>query len=1047
MAAGSELERTAEGALMSVEFMERLIGLAESFRPASFAAWQGLSTLPDFLAIAVLAAIAATLYFAGGKLSQQQFRGLAGLLVAVALMQFAVQRAAADDHWRVAFLATVLMAVILVVMVIFVVARLLRNADSKESEKAKESLRLAQEELSREQHLVASLVNNLPDSIYFKDLDSRFIRCNHRTAEIFGLPSPQDAIGKCDHDFFSSDEANEYRDDELKIIETGEPLINKEEYELWPDGEYHWVLSTKLPLRDAEQNIIGTFGLSRDISELKRTELRLEAKIAELQKLHADYVLEQTLFRLLVTKIPDAVFFKDRDCRFIRVNPAMARDAGFDEVDQLIGLSDSDIWGEELAREARKDEEQIMQTGEPIIGKLEQVIRRGGSLPRWVLSTKMPLRDAAGEVVGTFGVARDITTLRMTQQWLEDSQERFELAVQGTNDGLWDWDITSGQVWYSPRFGELLGFGERNQYEFPECLESLQERLHPDDAAKAMGDIRRHLAGGPPHDAEYRLRLESGEYRWFRGRGQAKWNESGEAVRLVASIHDIHDRLEAQNELARVKLQLQQALEGGNVGMWDWDVVTDKVEVSPELMLQIGADPGKPWTSLKDWEDQLFDADRDAARQRTLDYIGGKTPEYESSFRLKHANGGVRWILSRGRLFRNEQGQPRRFIGVHIDVTELREAQAALAASEAKFRGIFQQTFQFIGLLTPDGVVRDANKAALSAAGLQLEDVVGMKFWDTIWWSHSPDLQDRLKQAVSCAAKGGFDRFEAVHPTPDGDSVIVDFSVKPALDEDGNVVFLIPEGRDVTELKRYQDELKTRSDELERSNRELEQFAYVASHDLQEPLRTVVGFCKLLERECLDDLSDSGRTYVETIVEGGRRMQQLITDLLEYSRVGRHGKSFVATPLNDILNQVKLRLHSAIEKSSARIEVDSMPVLEVDEGQLTRVFQNLVGNAIKYRSEKIPHVRVWSEDHGDRFDLFVSDNGIGIDPEFATQVFVIFRRLHTRSEYPGTGIGLAVCRRIVERHHGTIELCYDHPGRVSESGATFRISLPKEHPA
>ncbi|MCP4507147.1 MAG: PAS domain-containing protein, partial [Fuerstiella sp.] len=176
-----------------------------------------------------------------------------------------------------------------------------------------------------------------------------------------------------------------------------------------------------------------------------------------------------------------------------------------------------------------------------------------------------------------------------------------------------------------------------------------------------------HLQHKKPHDEEYRLRLASGEYRWFRGRGQADRDESDQPIRMAGSIQDIDDQHQIRNELARTRLQLQQALEGGNVGMWDWNIVTDELTVSPELMLQIGEDPRKPWTSLEDWKQHLHPDDIDAATQKTWDYIEGRTEEYESSFRLRHANGQYLWILSRGKLFRDDNGNPGRFIGVHID--------------------------------------------------------------------------------------------------------------------------------------------------------------------------------------------------------------------------------------------------------------------------------------------------------------------------------------------------------------------------------------------
>ena len=979
--------------------------------------------------------------FERGLVVNRAARAIVVLLSAGVVCHLCILVALPDTSQLITVVSALIVGSLAVASCILLWKQLEHHTNLESSEQIRESLIRTQEQLVREQFLVKALVDNLPDAIYFKDLDSRFIRCNQATADVFRLASPNDLVGKSDHDFFSDQEADEYRADELHIIQTGEPIINKEEYECWPDGKYHWVLSTKLPLRDDNNQVIGTFGLSRDISALKLAEQRLAAKVAELEKLHSEYKREQSLFSSLVENIPDAVFFKDGESRFIRVNPAMAADAGFNDPDELTGLCDADIWGADLAGEALSDEQRIMQTGEPIIGKQEQVVRKSDNECRWVLATKMPLRSADGKIIGTFGVARDITTLKVTQEWLSESQERFELAVQGANDGLWDWNVQTGDVWFAPRFRELLGFEIANQDDLPNRLDSFTDRLHPDDRDRVLRSFDSHLEQHIPHDEKYRLRTASGEYRWFRGRGQAVWNDDGTAERMAGSIQDIHQQRMTEDQLARTRLQLEQALEGGHVGMWDWNVVTNEVFVSREVMLQLGENPDFPWTSLNDWEDRLHPEDKDAAVQRTKDYIANPVRKYESSFRLKHAKGGYRWILSRGKLF-SDDGQPSRCIGVHVDITELRNAQAALAESEARFRGIFNQTFQFIGLLTPEGEIIDANRTALAAAGIAPEEVIGQMFWETAWWNHSPEMQERLRQSIDKAREGEFVRFEATHPTADGKQVTVDFSLKPVHDDDGKVVYLIPEGRDITQLKEFREQLQARSDELEQSNQELQQFAYVASHDLQEPLRTIVGFCQLLDMEYREQLDEQGQEFLNTIIDGGKRMQRLIRDLLEYSRVGRKGQPFQKESLRLAVDEAVALLHTSIQESGGTVTIEELPELWVDHGQMIRLFQNLIGNAIKYRGEAPPKVRICANEGPEMWKITVSDNGIGIADEFAEQIFIIFKRLHTREEYPGTGIGLAICRRIVERHGGTIQLV---PGQ--STGSTFEVTFPKNSPA
>jgi signal transduction histidine kinase len=233
------------------------------------------------------------------------------------------------------------------------------------------------------------------------------------------------------------------------------------------------------------------------------------------------------------------------------------------------------------------------------------------------------------------------------------------------------------------------------------------------------------------------------------------------------------------------------------------------------------------------------------------------------------------------------------------------------------------------------------------------------------------------------------------------------------------------------------ERLDAQASELERSNAELEQFAYVASHDLQEPLRKVASFCQLLEQRYKGQLDDRADQYIAFAVDGAKRMQQLINDLLAFSRVGRTGADFERIDLDEVLGQALANLAAAIEESGATVESDPLPTVEGDPTLLTLVLQNLVGNAIKFRSQAAPEVHVGVKREDDHWLISCSDNGIGIDPEYAERVFVIFQRLHAKDEYAGTGIGLSMCRKIVEYHGGRIWLDDD-----TQSGTTFRFTLP-----
>lgn len=323
--------------------------------------------------------------------------------------------------------------------------------------------------------------------------------------------------------------------------------------------------------------------------------------------------------------------------------------------------------------------------------------------------------------------------------------------------------------------------------------------------------------------------------------------------------------------------------------------------------------------------------------------------------------------------------------------------------------------------------------------GLNPGDVMPSRevFFDRV----HPDDRPRLAAAVSAAVQGGGNRVVEDFRIIRGDGVerVAQFRAEVARDDDGHAIRVDATIQDITERKRMEDQLDGVVRDLKRSNEELEQFAYVASHDLRQPLRTVRSYLTLIEDSIEDKLDDETREFMDFIRDGVKRMDALITDLLAYSRVGRR----VADGPVDIGRMIDLSLldlQAEIDETQAVIVVpQSLPVIEGDSGELTRLFQNLIGNALKYRkAEQVPRIVVACRDAGPYWQFSVSDNGIGIPPEHRERAFGIFQRLHGRHEYEGTGIGLAICRKIVERQGGQIWV----EGKDSD-GATFLFTWPK----
>lgn len=512
---------------------------------------------------------------------------------------------------------------------------------------------------------------------------------------------------------------------------------------------------------------------------------------------------------------------------------------------------------------------------------------------------------------------------------------------------------------------------------------------------------------------------------------------------------------------------------------------------------------------------------------------------------------------------KNEEG--RIYNGIMIDITEQKQIEEKIASSQKRFEAIFNSQYQFMGVMTPDGILIEVNETALNFAGLQSSDVIGKPFWECFWWTISESAKLQLKQAIPKAARGEFIRYETDVLGKGAVIATIDFSIKPVFDDNGEVILLISEGRDVTQKKlleqksreqeeqirlfvrhtpaaiamfddnmRYmvvsdrwykdyglvgeniigkshyeifpeisdmpewkaihkhslagsvivreqdpfprkdgsmhwlrwelhpwktsnnkigglimfteditgrmkaQDNLKKLNQQLTESNKELEQFAYVASHDLQEPLRMVSSFLQLLEKKYRSQLDEAALQYIHFAVDGSDRMKTLINDLLRFSRVGTSTDEIVPVDCNDIVANVIKVYDQKIRENNAIVEISGLPVVKANKTQVEQLFQNLIGNALKYRGKETPHIEVGCEEDEALWRFYVKDNGIGIDPRFYDKVFVIFQRLHGKGEYGGTGIGLAICKKIVERHGGKIWI-----ESVLEKGSVFYFSMPK----
>ena len=381
-------------------------------------------------------------------------------------------------------------------------------------------------------------------------------------------------------------------------------------------------------------------------------------------------------------------------------------------------------------------------------------------------------------------------------------------------------------------------------------------------------------------------------------------------------------------------------------------------------------------------------------------------------------------------------GKERYFTGIVRDITERKRAEAELREAEERMRSVVNHVIDGIITIDEAGTVASFNPAAERIFGYRSAEVVGrnvkMLMPEPYHGEHDGYLANYL--GTGQAKIIGIGR-EVTGRRQDGSTFPMDLAVSAfRLGERRYFTGIV---RDITERKRAEAELRETAEELARSNVDLQQFAYVASHDLQEPLRAVAGCVQILQKRYRGQLDGGAEELIAHAVDGAARMQTLINHLLSYSRVGTRGKGFETTDGNAVLKAALANLAAAIAESGAVITHDELPLIRADAAQLTQVLQNLIGNALKFRGAAPPAIHLGVQRRQAEWLFSVRDNGIGILPDYFDRIFVIFQRLHTRNEYPGTGIGLAICKKIVERHGGRMWV-----ESQAGAGSTFFFTIP-----
>ena len=537
-------------------------------------------------------------------------------------------------------------------------------------------------------------------------------------------------------------------------------------------------------------------------------------------------------------------------------------------------------------------------------------------------------------------------------------------------------------------------------------------------------------------------------------------------IELIAakdSLKKLNAELESKiidrtRQLTESEERFRMVARATNDVIWDWDIVNNQLWLSDAFNTNFGYPTGVIKRAA--WLDLVHPEDREQVDKNVLNALNAGVSQWTGEYRFRHASGEYHNVLDRGYVMHDQYGTPYRMLGSILDISEIKRAELEIANNVAQRKFLAESMPLIVWTANAEGSVDFVNRHFESYTGLHFDTALGNGWEQAI----HPDDRQHLRDAWTTNIRQGTDFQEELRIRLSDDSYHWNILRAKAQRNDEGVVNWVITTIDINDQKQLSEllerkvqerttELRNTNYALEVSNNDLQQFASVASHDLQEPLRKIHMYASML-RDRKATLTDGGAMYIEKILASSSRMKSIITNILNYSKLSAKDIRFEPTDVKKLIGEILEDLEIAIREKGAQISVSEFPIMDTVPGQIRQVFQNIIGNALKFSKPEtspvisIEAIRIAAKDifstphaDGDWCRIVIEDNGIGFDPKFAEQIFLIFQRLHSKDTYEGTGIGLAIAKKIIEKHNGIISAS----GNDGE-GACFTIVLPVHQP-
>lgn len=874
----------------------------------------------------------------------------------------------------------------------------------------------AEEKLSESQHLLEQIMQNTPNMLYVFDIQSNRMKFINKEVESMLGYLPEDLIrleeGLFQKYFHPEDLARLWKSDRVAIQRLFDHEVAEFEYRLLhQDGSWRWMHTRERVFkRDAAGKVIEILGIAEDITQKR-------AQAEEFRQLTES--LENAM---------EGISMIDEAGIYTKVNAAKEHLVGCGT--PLIGRHWLEIVHPLDREKAREHLVQMKTEGK---SSFELRLQRKDGTFIYAEYTLVANYPEINVFKGSYLFVKDISERKRHEQFLLENKVKFEIFFNQTFQLL---SILTPEGKIIETNAAALNFHQPSQVSFFQDLP-----VHADPAR--IAEFISRSAGGQVIREEITAIDAKGNKRVLDFSLKPVRDEDDTIIWLVAEGKDITERKNSEEELLKSRHLLAQAEQMAHHGSWEWDVINAELTWSDELYRIYGFDPQEETISYEKYIQCISPADRERVG-KIIEGAKKAGSDFAFEHQIKRPTGETRIVSAKGKVIQ-ENNQVVKMIGSSVDITEQKLAYERLLNS--------QELYKTLAGNMPDSVVFlfDNHLNISLADGASLEGL-NLSRWPEE--KHLPTLfEDPAFQEIVNVLEEVFDGHEK-NMEMELFGTIYKVDIIPVKNVDGSITSGILVLRDFTEIKKYQDELELRINDLNRSNKNLEQFAYVASHDLQEPLRKIRTFGGRLTDKYGEELGSEGKDFLHRMQNAAERMQIMIDDLLSYSRLSRGDQPFVATSLTEVIQNILSDFEITIENKKAEIHVNKLPSVDAMPGQMQQLFQNLISNSLKFsKPDKPPVISIGYETlsanelplllkqkHQRYCKITVQDNGIGFDQRYAERIFTIFQRLHGRSDYAGTGIGLAICKKIVENHGGEISV-----QSQEGEGTTFSIIIPFKH--